>query len=88
MIPPMHAPSSSHMERHATIRVRDRAADRHAGAFVESILAEHQCGPPPLLFVTRLRIKIQRDEIALLWDVSGHHQTSRPLLLQANSAAL
>ena len=60
------------MEWNLAVRIGDRTTDRHTRALVKDLLAEDQCRPPASLFMARLRVKVQRHQIALLGDVQSH----------------
>ena len=61
------------MERDLPVRVRDRADDGPAGVLVEQVVADDERRTPALLFVARLGIKCQGNEVALARHVSGGH---------------
>jgi hypothetical protein len=46
------------MKRHFPVRIGDRTADRHSGAFVESLFAHYQRRAASFLFMASLRIEI------------------------------
>ena len=69
------------MEGCLAIRICDGAADGEAGCAVEARHTDHKCRAAAFLFMARLRIKRDRHEITLQWNMTPHHQTSLPTTL-------
>lgn len=65
-----------YMERMIAVCVRNRANHRQTADTIKKIIAYHQGGTASLLFVSRLRIKIQIDDVALFKNT---YHTSLPL---------